>query len=55
MCCWLAVPEDALVAVGGSDGVVRIVSLTRSGVERHLTGHSGRAPVHAVLELKASR
>ena len=40
-CTWIRVPEDALVAVGGSDGVVRVVSVARSAVLRHLTGHKG--------------
>jgi WD40 repeat protein len=54
--CWLRAKNDAVLAVGGSDKTIHILSLARSREGKPLRGHTGRqtCPRLCSLELHAN-
>ncbi|KAJ3299411.1 hypothetical protein HK104_009013 [Borealophlyctis nickersoniae] len=40
-CCWLSMPNDAVLAAGGSDNDIHVLSIARSMELQKLVGHTG--------------
>ncbi|KAJ3035407.1 hypothetical protein HDV00_004005 [Rhizophlyctis rosea] len=40
-CCWLSMPNDAVLAAGGTDTTIHILSIAKSEELKQLSGHAG--------------
>ncbi|KAJ3049868.1 hypothetical protein HK097_009144 [Rhizophlyctis rosea] len=40
-CCWLTMPNDAVLAASGTDNIIHILSIAQSKEQKPLSGHTG--------------
>ncbi|KAJ1918388.1 hypothetical protein H4219_002614 [Mycoemilia scoparia] len=54
-CCWIPAVQDALLALGGHEGAVRVLSLAWSKELHTLKGHTGKHPTNPQFILSVSK